>query len=291
MVRAALAAMALAVMAIGVPPIVSNADAQQPAAQPAGQAQPRARGPAIPKHPEFLGALAPDNLKKKRPAPPFDLTGTWFIDLSEGFDKFRFGPPYPQFKEAAQQALKESAEARVAGRPYRDSIGQCYPPGMPMMMTRVWPIAMIQLPTAIYMVSGFDNGLRMIYLDGRPFSDPDTVVYSYNGESIGKWEKDTLVVHTKYFEPEHHWIDSGLPTSEEFEMIERIKLINGGKSLEIEYTMTDPQNWIGEWKSTKRWTRQDYTDITEVECLPNLNAHLPSTLEGNAALDAREKAQ
>ncbi|WP_336982054.1 hypothetical protein, partial [Altererythrobacter fulvus] len=30
----------------------------------------------IPKHPGYLGALAPENLKKPRPAPPFDLTGT-----------------------------------------------------------------------------------------------------------------------------------------------------------------------------------------------------------------------
>ena len=27
--------------------------------------------------PGELGALAPDNLKKPRPKPPFDLTGTW----------------------------------------------------------------------------------------------------------------------------------------------------------------------------------------------------------------------
>ena len=287
MVRAAALLAAALVVGLSLP---FSAVAQQPAAGATGQ-RPAGRGPAIPKHPEFLGALAPDNLKAKRSAAPFDMTGTWFIDLSEGFDRFRFGPPYPEFKEAAAAALKEGAATRAAGRPYRDSIGQCYPPGMPMMMTRVWPIAMIQLPTAVYMVSGFDNGLRIIYLDGRAYSDPDTVVYSYNGESLGRWEKDTLVVRTKYFEPEHHWIDSGLPVSEQFEMTERIKLINGGKSLEIEYTMTDPQNWVGEWKSTKRWTRQDYTDITEVECLPNLNEHLPSTLQGNAALEAREKPQ
>jgi len=36
-----------------------------------------------------------------------------------------------------------------------------------VIMTRVWPIAMIQLPTAIYMVSGFENSLRILYLDGR----------------------------------------------------------------------------------------------------------------------------
>ncbi len=280
------AALFAAALVIGVSAPFSAAVAQQSTSQPAGARS----GPAIPRHPEFLGALAPDNLKQKRPAS-FDVTGTWFIDLSEGFDKFRFGPPYPEFKEAAAAALKEGAAARAAGKPYRDSIGQCFPPGMPMMMTRVWPIAMIQAPTAIYMVSGFDNGLRVIYLDGRKFSDPDTIVYSYNGESIGRWEDQTLVVHSKYFEPEHHWIDSGLPVSEQFEIVERIRLINDGKSLEIEYTMTDPQNWVGEWKSTKRWTRQDYTDITEVECLPNLNDHLPGTPQGNAALEAREKAQ
>jgi len=287
MVRAA--ALLAAALVVGVS-LTCSASAQQPPAGAAGQ-RPAARGPAIPRHPEFLGALAPDNLKAKRPAAPFDATGTWFIDLSQGFDKFRFGPPYPEFKEAAAAALKEGAAARAAGRPYRDSIGQCFPPGMPMMMTRVWPIAMIQAPTAIYMVSGFDNGLRIIYLDGRKFSDPDTVVYSYNGESIGRWEGQTLVVHTKYFETEHHWIDSGLPVSEQFEIVERIRSINGGATLEIEYIMTDPENWVGEWRSTKRWNRQDYTDIVEVECLPNLNDHLPGTLQGNSALEAREKAQ
>ena len=75
---------------------------------------------------------------------------------------------------------------------YRDDIGQCWPAGMPLIMTRVWPIAMIQLPTAIYMTSAFMNSLRIIYLDGRPHSDPDIVVPSFNGESIGRWEGNTL---------------------------------------------------------------------------------------------------
>ena len=47
---------------------------------------------------EQLGALAPANLKKPRPKAPFDLTGTWFVDLSKGFDTWRSGPPYPKFK-------------------------------------------------------------------------------------------------------------------------------------------------------------------------------------------------
>ena len=229
------------------------------------------------KHDGFYGALAPQNLQKKRPKPPFDLTGTWFVDLRHSFLDFMFGPPYPEFYAAGQQAMQEAAAARAAHKPYRDSIGQCYPAGMPMIMTRVWPISMVQLPTVVYMLFGFTNSMRFIYLDGRPFTDPDIAVPSYNGESIGHWEGDALVVHTKYFETNEHWIDMGLPISEDFEITERIRLLDRGQTLQIEYTLTDPKNWKGEWHSTKRWLRADYSDIPEVECLPNLNRNLPST--------------
>ncbi len=236
----------------------------------------------VPKHPGYLGALAPENLQKPRPKPHFDLTGTWFVDLSEGFSKFMFGPPYPKFLPQAQADFDEGQKAAAERRPYRDAIGQCYPAGMPMIMTRVWPHAFIQLPTVIYMVSGFTNSFRAIYLDGRAYTDPDTVVHTYNGESIGRWEGDTLVVHTKYIEPDNHYIDTGIPISDEFEIVERIKLLEGGRRMQVEYIMTDPQNWEGEWRNTKSFTRQDYTDIGEVECILANNAHLPGTDLGNS---------
>ena len=47
--------------------------------------------------------------------------------------------------------------------------------------------------------------------------------------------------------------------------------------LDIEYTMTDPKSWEGEWKMTKTFRRRDDADITEVQCLPDLNEHLPAT--------------
>ena len=235
----------------------------------------------VPKHSGYLGALAPENLNKPRPAPGFDMTGTWFIDLAEGFSRFMFGPPYPKFLPDAQKAYDEGQQAVKEKRPYRDAIGQCYPPGMPMIMTRVWPIAFIQKPTAVYMVAGFVNSFRVIYLDGREHSDPDTIVHSYNGESIGHWEGKTLVVDTRYIEPDNHYIDTGLPVSDEFRITERITMLEDGKRMQIEYIMTDPQNWEGEWRNTKQWTRQDYTDIGEVECILANNAHLPGTDLGN----------
>jgi len=238
----------------------------------------------IPQHTGQLGALAPENLAKERPAPPFDLTGTWFVDLSEGFSNFMYGPPYPEFIGQTKLDFEEGQRARAEGRPFRDAIGQCFPAGLPMLMTRVWPIAMVQLPTAIYMVSNFNNGFRQIFLDGRDYSDPDLIIYTYNGESIGNWEGDELVVNTRYMETYNHFIDTGIPISEDFRLQERMRLLENGEVLEIEHIMTDPNGWVGEWRNTKRWLRVDYTDIGEVECLPDLNDNLPSTQAGQDGL-------
>jgi hypothetical protein len=235
--------------------------------------------------PERLGALAPANLNKPRPIPPFNLTGTWFVDLSKGFDTWRSGPPYPKFIGEGAKAFEASERAKKAGQSYHDYIGQCYPAGMPVIMTRVWPIAMIQLPTAIYMVSGFMNSLRIIYLDGRSHTPADEVVRSYNGESIGHWEGDTLVVDTRSMVSDKHIIDDGLPVSDDFRIVERIRMLDAGTRLEITWTMTDPQNWEGEWTSTHWWMRVDDQDITEVECLPNLNEKLPGTTSKLQILD------
>src|ERR1700734_1409502 len=229
------------------------------------------------KHDGYYGALAPQNLHKPRPKPPFDMTGTWFVNLRHAFADFMFGPPYPEFYEAGKQALVEPAAAAADHKSYRDSIGECYPAGMPMIMTRVWPTNIIQLPTSVHMIFGFTNSYRVIYLDGRPHTDPDIAISTYNGESIGHWEGSTLVVDTQYFEPNQHWIDTGIPISDQLHMVEKMRLLDKGTTLEIETIMTDPKNWQGEWHSTHRWNRMDYSDIPEVECLPNLNEHLPST--------------
>ena len=263
-----LAAAAMAGLLLAAPAIAADA----PAKAAASDERPDPRGPATSDAP--LGALAPQNLNKKRPKPAFNLTGTWFVDLAHG--GFLFGNPYPKLKPAAQAELDASKKAAKEGKAYKDTIGQCYPAGLPVIMTRVWPIAMVQMPTVIYMVSGFENAFRAIYMDGRPHSDPDVVVRSWNGESIGRWEGDTLVVDSKYFISDKHTIDA-IPVSDDLHIVERIKLSKDGKQLSIRYIMTDPQNWDGEWISDKNWKRTDDQDITEVECTPDLDQHLVST--------------
>ena len=225
-------------------------------------------------------ALSRANLAKPRAKAPFDLTGVWLHGGGQD-NSFRFSPPMGfKLTPAAQVHYDAARKAQAENKVYRDDIGQCWPAGLPLIMTRVWPIAMMQYPTAIYMISEFMNSVRIVYLDGRQHSDPDVVVPSWNGESIGRWEGDTLVVDTKYFTGHHHWIDSGIPASDALHIVERIKPLNDGNTLQIEYELTDPKSFEGTWKYTKRWRRVEDRDIAEVSCLPELNDHMPTTKSG-----------
>src|SRR5690349_13715416 len=77
---------------------------------PASAQQPRPAAPAAATEPPPpLGALAPANLAKPRPQPPFDLTGTWFIDQRNSENTWRFNPTGPFKLTAAAQVHYDAA--------------------------------------------------------------------------------------------------------------------------------------------------------------------------------------
>jgi hypothetical protein len=81
-------------------------------------------------------------------------------------------------------------------------------------------------------------GIRRIYMD-RPHSKNPTL--TWNGESVGHWEGDTLVVDTIGFN-DKSWIspDRGRH-SEELHTVERIRFVANGTYLEDQWTVDDPQ--------------------------------------------------
>jgi hypothetical protein len=224
---------------------------------------------------KYLGALAPANLSKPRTKAPFDLTGTWgmVIDPSTGAHLFE---PHPPLTSVAQKEFGAMTEHAKKGLEYHDDPGACWPLGMPRMMTRFWPLQIIQLPTEILLVAMFDHSVRWIYTDGRGHPPADELVYTYNGHSIGQWDGDSLLIDTVGLTDSHHYIQEGIPTGQKLHVKERIRLVDGGKTFEDQFTLTDPDHWKGDWVNTKRYNRDDYTDIEEHVCIYEEVSRLPS---------------
>ena len=78
---------------------------------------------------------------------------------------------------------------------------------------------------------------------------------SWNGESVGRYEGDTLVVDT-IGQTTKSFVDLfRTPHSEQLHVIERYRLIEGGKALQVEMTIEDPVAFVKPWKVTKRWEK------------------------------------
>jgi hypothetical protein len=92
-----------------------------------------------------LSTLAPANLERPRPAPPFDLTGMWQHNF-DGPDSWRFVPETFELTPAAQVHYDAGERASEEGRLYRDDIGRSacsrskrIPASIPPLDPATWP--------------------------------------------------------------------------------------------------------------------------------------------------------
>jgi hypothetical protein len=93
---------------------------------------------------------------------------------------------------------------------------------------------------------GGPQTFRTIYVDGRSHPAGRSLVPSYLGHSIGRWEGDTLVVDSVGFN-EKNWIDAeGLIYTDQYHQIERFTRTDFN-TLKYEVTIDDPGAYTTAW--------------------------------------------
>lgn len=117
----------------------------------------------------------------------------------------------------------------------------------------------------ILLVSGgiYSAGVRKVYMD-RPH--PKYPPPTWLGDSIGRWEGDTLVVDTVGFNSKF-WLTSSMqPHTEELHSIERYRMAAKGL-IEVETTIEDRQALTSPYKYTMYFTKVD-SEVGEHVCNP-----------------------
>jgi hypothetical protein len=72
------------------------------------------------------------------------------------------------------------------------------------------------------------------------------------GDSIGRWEGDTLVVDTTNFTDKTRYRGS----SENLHVVERFSRIDA-KTLRYQFTIDDPRTWTRSWSGEESWPATD----------------------------------
>ena len=113
----------------------------------------------------------------------------------------------------------------------------CLPSGFPSGMLYILPIQIIQNPKYIVIVPELQRAARIVPTDGR--AHRTGLEPSYYGDSVGKWEGDTLVIDTVGFN-DKFWFDRrGHPHTEQLHTVERYTRKDLGH-MEIKVTVDDP---------------------------------------------------
>ncbi len=155
-------------------------------------------------------------------------------------------PPMTAWGEAQYRAAKSSfGPHAVPIAETNDPVYQkCLPPGTPRIFTHPFPMQIIQAPGEVIMLFEYDSVRRQIFTDGRPHDT--SLGPSWMGDSIGRWEKDTLVVDTINFK-DQGWVDrAGHPHSDALHVVERIRRIHHDHLLD-DITIEDPKAYTRPW--------------------------------------------
>jgi hypothetical protein len=184
-----------------------------------------------------------------------DLTGVWI------------GPYTPDLARGLTLAFRPGAE--TAFRNHRgedDPTARCLPPGVPRALGAPFPIEILQDAGSVTILYEYMHLIRRIPTDGRGHSeDPDL---TFMGESVGRWNGDTLVVDAAAFN-DQTWLDTtGHQHSDALHVVERYRR-TGADTIAYDVTIDDPKTYTQSWNASRTLTRHPDWTLKEYVCEEN----------------------
>jgi len=171
-------------------------------------------------------------------------------------------PEPPPYKPEAAAKRQEY----LARRGVDDPMARCLLSGVPRITVRPLPFEIIQLPDRIVILYEVHHAFRIIPTDGR--GHPDDLEPSYLGDSVGRWEGDTLVVDVVGFNTNTWLAGVGTIHSEKLRVTERYTR-DTHDTIVYEATMEDPEVFTKPWKQYATLRLRPGERIREYECIEN----------------------
>jgi len=173
------------------------------------------------------------------------------------------GPqPKPPYQEWAAKKVLESYKMRGIDEP----MVRCLPPGVPRTtLMGLFPMQIVETPKTIVMLFEVFHVFRIIPIDA---AHPDDLEPSYMGDSVGHWDKDTLVVDVTGFN-DKTWL-SGVGTfhSDKLHVVEKFTRVDLN-TIVYESTVEDPAVLTGPWTRHGTMMLRTGTRLREYECVEN----------------------
>jgi hypothetical protein len=172
--------------------------------------------------------------------------------------------PYKPGQRAKQEEnfLNRLSHERGKG----DPMNLCYMTGVPRFVTSGFPFQIVQTPKYIMLASEYTHMLRYVYMERKTHTYDGDLEF-WLGDSIGRWDGDTLVVET-WNQLADTWLDlSGNHHSTALKVIERFTR-TGEDTMAYTATLTDPEVLTGPFTISVTLHRNTHpgAQLMEYEC-------------------------
>lgn len=189
----------------------------------------------------------------------------------------------PPRKQDAQMPRRPRGEGMADG-PEQRSLGErcilSFGSGIgPIQMPTMYNsnLQIFQSPGYVVIVSEMVHDARIVRIGGE--HGPSSIKY-WLGDSVGRWDGDTLVIETKNFRPEQNF--RGF--SDNMTVTERITRVSKDKIV-YRFTINDPEMYAAPITGEMAWDAYPY-EIFEYACHEG-NYGLPGILIGERELEKR----
>jgi len=160
---------------------------------------------------------------------------------------------------AALAKKKENYEKRFTDDPEI----KCYMPGVPRATYLPFPFQILQSQKVIQISYEYAASARTVFMGPAPPAELDY----WMGQSVGRWEGDTLVVDVTHLN-EQTWLDrAGDFHSDALHVVERYRPVSHD-AIEYEATIEDPKVFSRPWKISMPLYRhlEKYARLMEFRC-------------------------
>src|SRR5262245_45761952 len=137
-----------------------------------------------------------------------------------------------------------------------DPISTCSPPGHPRWLTEPFLREFVVTPNQTWLINEMVNDIRRIYTDGRDHVPEADRYPLYNGDSIGFWDGQKLVIHTNQ-------LQAGIYQRSQPDYTDQVETVEiwqkaDDKTLRADVWVYDPPSLEEAW-----YTKQAYVKLSD----------------------------
>jgi hypothetical protein len=251
-----------------------------------------------------VSAAAPIYAQGQTNAP--DLSGLWARGAVKGEVTFEPSPgapggqpiervwtPGPDIEEIvsgnyanpilqpwAREIVKANTESEIRLVHVHEADDLCWPVGVPQIINLRENVRFIQSKDRVTIVYQRDHLVRRVYMNQK---HSPNVKLDWYGESVGRYEGDTLVIDTIGLKPHKMSVldNYGTPHTDKLRVEERYRVINDekGKGLEVTFRVEDSGTFTMPWSGMAIYRPSRDTDMFEVVCAENQREFTEDSIE------------